>query len=261
MILDAMVTAGGVPEPGDSLYEFSRGKSKALIEIAGKLMAQWVLDAISGSKSIERVVVVGVDSESGLTCAKPITFIPNQGGMLDNIRGAAHTLADQNPEGKHVLIVSSDIPTITSEMVDWAAEKVRPEDELVYNVIEKSVMEKRFPNSERTYTKLKNIQVCGGDMNPAAIHTILSETGFWEKLAAARKNPLKQASLIGFDLLLLMLLRALTLEGASKRASKNLRLQARAILCPYAEIGMDIDKVHHLEVVRHDLEARSSRLR
>ncbi|MGH2582644.1 MAG: nucleotidyltransferase family protein [Anaerolineales bacterium] len=253
-----MVTAGGVPEPGDSLYEFTQGKSKALLEIAGKPMAQWVLDAISGSKSVARVVVAGVDADSGLTCAKPVTFIPNQGGMLDNIRGAARTLADQNPKGEHVLIVSSDIPTITSEMVDWAAEQVRPQDDMVYSLIERSVMEKRFPNSQRTYTKLKGIHVCGGDMNPAAMHTILSETGIWEKLAAARKNPLKQASLIGFDLLFLMLLRALTLEEAAKRASKNLGLRARAILCPYAEIGMDVDKLHHLDVVRRDLEARAS---
>jgi hypothetical protein len=85
---------------------------------------------------------------------------------------------------------------------------------------------------------------------------ILSNTGPWEKLSAVRKKPIKQAALIGFDTLLLMVLRQLTIEDAARRASRSLGLRARAQLCPYAEIGMDVDKAHHLEVMRRFLEAR-----
>jgi hypothetical protein len=143
-------------------------------------------------------------------------------------------------------------------MVDWVSSQIRVgEDDLLYNVIERTVMEKRFPNSLRTFTKLKGMQVCGGDLTPAAMHTILSHGGPWEKLSDARKSPLKQAALVGLDTLILLLLRQITVESAAKRASKNLGLRARGVLCPYAEIGMDVDKAHHLEVVRHDLEART----
>ena len=97
MSFDALVTAGGVPQPGDSLYEFSQGRSKALIDVAGKPMVQWVLDALSGAKRIGRVVIVGLDESAGLSCKKPISYLPNQGGMLDNIRGGAHKIAELNP--------------------------------------------------------------------------------------------------------------------------------------------------------------------
>ena len=253
-----MVTAGGVPEPGESLYEFTQGESKALIDVAGKPMVQWVLDALSGAKSVGRVVIVGLEEGSGLACKKPLVYIPNQGGMLDNIRAAAKKIIEINPSAEFTLIVSSDIPTITAEMVDWVADQVRPgQDDIVYNVIERSVMEARFPNSRRTFTKLKGMEVCGGDLTPSALNIILSNTGFWEKLAAARKNPLKQAALVGFDLLFLALIRALTLEDAARRASKNLGLRGRGVVCPYPEIGMDVDKIHHLEIVRRDLERRA----
>ncbi len=257
MTLDALILAGGVPQPGESLYEFSQGRSKALIDVAGKPMVQWVLDALSGAKSIGRAVIVGLDESSGLRCEKALSYLPNQGGMLDNIRAGARKIAELDPKAGYALIVSSDIPTISAEMVDWVCAQVRPGDEALYNVIERSVMDRRFPNSKRTFTKLKGMEVCGGDMNPASVPLILSHTGPWEKIAAARKSPLKQASLIGFDTLLLFLLRTLTLEQAAARVSKRLGLRARGVICPYAEVGMDVDKAHHLEIVQRELAARA----
>ena len=44
--MDAIVTAGGIPQPEDPLYTFSNGNAKALIDVAGKPMVQWVLDAL-----------------------------------------------------------------------------------------------------------------------------------------------------------------------------------------------------------------------
>lgn len=259
MKIDAMVTAGGIPQPGEHLYEFSRGGSKALIDVAGKPMVQWVLDALGGSKSVNNVVIVGLEVKSGVKCKKPLNFLPNQGGMLENIRRAAEKIAELNPGAKHVLIVSSDIPTITPEMVDWVVDSLQPGDDLGYTVIERAIMETRFPNSQRSFTRLKGIEICGGDMNLASMQAILAENGIWDKLADARKNALKQAALVGFDLLLLVLLRRLDLDAAARRASRNLGINGHAILCPYAEIGMDVDKAHHLETVRRNLASRTQK--
>jgi len=255
--MDAMITAGGVPEPGEPLYAYSQGQSKALIDVAGKPMIQWILDALSGARSIKNVLIVGLDGSEGLTCKKRLHYLPNQGSMLGNILGAAHELAAMNPGQEHVLIVSSDIPAINSQMVDWVVDQIKPEDDIVFNVIERSVMETRFPGSNRTYTKLKGIEVCGGDMNAVSLRTILDERSIWQQISDARKNPLKQAALVGFDTLLALLFRRVDIEGAARLASKNLGVNGRGVLCPFAEVGMDVDKDHQLEVVARDLAARS----
>jgi hypothetical protein len=117
-------------------------------------------------------------------------------------------------------------------------------------------MEARFPGSARTFTKLKGIQLCGGDMNIASLHALLSEGGFWQKMADARKSPLRQAALVGFDTLLVVLLRLETMDQVAARVCRNLGIQGRGLLCPYPELAMDVDKDHHLEVVRRDLESR-----
>ena len=255
--MDAVVTAGGTPQPDELLYPFTLGKPKALIEICGKPMVQWVLDALSDSAKVENVILIGLTEESGVTCSKPLTFIPNKVSMIANLLAGINKVLEINPSAARALLVSSDIPGITSEMVDWEVETTTQTDvDLCYNVVKREVMEARYPGSKRTYTKLKGMQVCGGDMN--VVHTSVASmnTDIWEKLIASRKNPLKQASIIGFDTLLLALLGIISLDEAVKKATARLHMTGKAIICPYAEIGMDVDKPVQLERMRVDLKSR-----
>ena len=254
-MIDAVVIAGGIPGPDEPLYPYTQGQPKALLDIAGKPMAQWVLDALSGSSQVRRVIIVGLDASSGLTCAKLVTFQPSQGGMLENILFGIDQVLSQDPAAQRALLVSSDIPGIRSEMVDWVVTNAaQTDDDLYYHVITQDVMEKRYPGSRRTYTQLKDAVICGGDMNVIASRAVKKSREKWVKLIAARKNPLKQAAIIGVDTLLLMALKALTLDGAVKKVSQRLGLIGRAVLCPYAEVGMDVDKPAQLELMRADLE-------
>jgi len=258
--MDALVTAGGTPAPGEPLYEVAEGRPKALIDIAGKAMAQWVLDALGGASRVDRVVLVGVSPDSGLTCAKPTEFVPNQGNMLSNIKaGMDHTLK-ANTGAHHVLVVSSDIPGITSEMVDWTVDTtMQTNDDLYYAVIERATMESRYPGSKRSYVRLKDVEVCGGDMNVLRT-TLAGNEALWERLVAARKNAMKQAALVGLDILFLVLIGQLSLHSAESRISKRLKLRGRVVLSPFAEIGMDVDKPFQLELMRLDLASRRSSL-
>ena len=255
--MDAIVTAGGIPEPEDLLYPYTQGNPKAMLDICGKPMIQWVLDALSGAERVDNVVVMGLQAESGVTCAKPLTFMPSQGGMLDNIRNGVLKVLEINPQAQLVLLVSSDIPAITSEIVDWAVNAALETDEDVYyNLITREVMEARYPTSKRSYVHLKDADVCGGDMNVVHSRMVTENDAIWEKIIASRKNAFKQAALLGYDTLLLLLLRMITLEGAVKKVTKRLDLKGRAILSPYAEVGMDVDKPHQLEIMRADLAKR-----
>jgi GTP:adenosylcobinamide-phosphate guanylyltransferase len=255
--MDAIVTAGGIPQPGEPLYEHTQGNSKALLDVSGKPMIQWVLDALCEAKEIDRIIIMGLDEDSGVTCTKIAHYMPNQGSMLENIRAGMIQLKQLNPAAHHALVVSSDIPTITSAMVDWVVTTcMQTDNDVYYNLIERSLMEKRFPGSKRTYTHLKDVEVCGGDMNVIRTMTGTSDDDFFEGLIAARKSVFKQAKLIGIGTLILFLLRQLTLQDAIKRVAKRLNMTGQAILCPYAEIGMDVDKPFQLELVRADLAAR-----
>ena len=252
--MDAVVTAGGIPQPDELLYPFTLGKPKALLDICGKPMVQWVLDALGGAKQVEHVILIGLTQESGVTCSKPLIFIPNKISMIENILGGINKVLEINPIATRVLLVSSDIPGITSEMVDWEVETTLQTDvDLCYNVVKREIMEARYPSSRRTYTKIKGMQVCGADMNVVRTSVASMNTEIWEKLIASRKNPLKQAAIIGFDTLFLTLLGVISLDTAVTKATSRLHMTGQAIICPYAEVGMDVDKPNQLEIMRTDL--------
>lgn len=256
--MDALIAAGGIPKPDDHLYPQTRGKSKALMEIAGKPMAQWVLDALSAAATIERVVIVGLDADSGVSCSKPLAFVPNQGSMLLNVRTGVKEVTRINPQAVYTLVVSSDIPAITNEMVDWSVNtSLETAHDIYYSVVTKEVMDARFPDSRRSFIRLKDMSVCGGDMHMVRTSVVTGRDEFWNNLLDARKNAFKQAALVGYDTLFLLLLRRLTIEKMVKTVAKRLGLKGRALISPYAEVAMDVDKPYQLELLHTDLEYRS----
>jgi hypothetical protein len=116
-------------------------------------------------------------------------------------------------------------------------------------------METRFPNSHRTYTKLKDMQICGADMNIAHVTMATEHLDMWEELIGNRKSPLKQAATIGFGTLFLLAAGQLTLADAVERVMKRIGIRGRPIVWEHAEPCMDVDKPHQLEIMRVDLAA------
>jgi GTP:adenosylcobinamide-phosphate guanylyltransferase len=252
--MDAIVTAGGIPQPEDPLYSYSHGDSKAMIDVAGKPMIQWVLDALGEARNVDNVIVIGLSPKSGVTCKKPLYFISNQGRMLANVVAGVNKSLELRKDTDYVLLVSSDIPALKPEMVDWLVETcMQTKDDIYYGICRKEIMEKRFPNSRRTYTHLKDMDVCGGDINMAHVRMATEHLDMWEQLIGNRKSPLRQAKIIGVSTLFALFTRRLTLDDAIRRVCERIGIKGRAIDWPYAEPCMDVDKPHQLELLREDL--------
>jgi molybdopterin-guanine dinucleotide biosynthesis protein A len=258
-MMDAFVIAGGVSQPGEPLYPYTAGSIKALLDISGKPMIQWVLDALEHAKLIDRVIIVGMQPQADLHCAKLWGYLPDHGSILENIRAGVKKVCELNPTAEFVAVVSSDIPTICPEHVDWVVQSALQiyDGDIFYNVITREVMEKRFPGSNRSFISLQDMDVCGGDLNIVRTSAVSGNDDVWIKIIEARKNALKQAALIGFDTLFLLLLHRLTLKSAVARISRRIKLVGQALVCPYAEIGMDVDKPHQLAIVRADISGLS----
>lgn len=252
--MHAIITAGGCPKPDEPLYPYTRGGYKNLLDIAGKPMVQWVLDALSGSTSVENAVVVGLPPDTPLHYARTLSIIPTRDDLVENILAGLDEVLRLDPAARSSLLVSGDVPGITPQMIDWLTAKIENLDyDLVYLVIEQSIMEKRFPSSNRSYARLKDLTVCGGDVMALSNDMARNPSAKTRALVAARKSVVKQASIIGFDMVTLLLLRQLTLAKAVEIISRRLQFKGIAIVSPYAEMGMDVDKPHQLEIMRADL--------
>jgi len=250
--MDAIVLAGGIPQPDDPLYVYSKGDAKALIDVAGKPMVQWVLDALGEATKVDSIIAVGLSPKSTLTSKKPMHYISNQGGMLDNIVAGINQAVELNDQTKYVMVVSADIPAIKPAMVDWMINTaMTTRDDMYYGVCPRIVMEKRFRGANRTYQKFKDMEVCGGDMN--VVHVRLAGPQFrdtWERFIGSRKSPLRQATILGLGFAYRLRSGQLTLEEAAQTASERLRIKIRTPIWSRAEPAMDVDKPHQLLILR-----------
>jgi hypothetical protein len=250
----AVVTAGSRPASDEPLFELTQGGYKAMLAINGKPMIQWVLDALNHAQSVSQIVVVGLPLYSNLNCDRPLTHVEDHGGLVENVCAGLREAGRLMPGESHSLLLSCDIPTITGEMVDWVAAQIgtNPVD-IIYPVISRKVMEDRFPGSKRTYLHLKDIEVCGGDVMAVRNRIASEDNPLWRRIVDARKNPLRQAALFGYDTLFMVALRQYTLEEAGRSISKRMGIQGRPVLSPFADIGMDIDKPQQLQLVLSDM--------
>ncbi|WP_420630689.1 nucleotidyltransferase family protein [Candidatus Leptofilum sp.] len=255
--INCVVLAGGLPEPDDPLYEMTQGKSKALLDMNGRTMLERVVDALQSSQSIGEVVVVGLGDDLGMTFQRPVNHTPDYGSMLKNALGGIAKMRELYPETNLVMVSSADIPTLTPEIVDDFIENCAPYDKgMVYNFVDKPTLEARFPNSNRTYVKLKDGLIAGGDLT--LIQADLSDTNrdVWEALTNARKHAWQLARVVGFRFLFKFLLSQLSFADIEDAAFRITGRPCRVMLNPHAEIAMDADKPAQVELLRADIKSR-----
>lgn len=255
--MDVIVMAGGRLGPDDPLYAITGMTNKVLLPIAGKPMIQYVVDALAGSPEVEHFVIVGLTAKECSDLGVPATYLPAQHSLFDNTVAGIKKLWEIKPIARLAILSTADIPLLTTEMVNWFIQTCTETDhDVYYTAVERSVMERRFPEARRTFVPLRGGAYCGGDIFMARTDLVYSNQALIDKLMEARKSFWKQVRLLGLKVLVQFALRRLTVADAERHASKALNVRGRAIITPYAEMGMDVDKPHQLEIVRAELEGR-----
>lgn len=231
------------------LREVSPAPNEALVEINGKPMVQYVIDALEKSKEVSRIVIVSPPGEvEPHVTGRNLEFVPSRNHIVDNTLEALKVL----PGDEEFLIVSCDVPLITGEIIDDLIALCRQKPaELYYPICEKGTAESRFPHMKRTYVTLREGVFTGGNI-------FLCHPRIAEKVAAKmreflnyRKDPLKMVGLLGWWFTIrYLLLKNLTLKELEQKVSDLLGIKGAVVICPWPEVGVDVDKPSDLELIR-----------
>jgi len=174
--------------------------------------------------------------------------VANSGsGIMENIESGLNGL----PEAKRVLLVTSDIPMLTSRAVDDFLDLCGDmSGDLYYPVIKKQVVEEKFPSTRRTYVRMKEDVFTGGNLfliNPAVFKKC-AKNG--KKIITLRKSPLRLCRLLGLGFVIKFLLRTLSLREAQAKVSQLLGgIRGIVVVSAFPEVGVDVDKPGDLELV------------
>ncbi|MER3483166.1 MAG: acylneuraminate cytidylyltransferase [Meiothermus sp.] len=231
--MEAIVLAGG--KPSDPLAKAFGVASKTLIPYKGRPLVEYTLEALAQSG----LDVVFVGPKANLY-PSPKQALPDRGGIVENLEAGVGAAA-----GEKVLVATGDMPFLTPEAVRWVLGNA-PQAGFVYCVIRKDDVERRFPGMRRTYARVRGGQFTGGNIALIDKKLFYSALPLLKRALALRKQPLALAQMIGFGTLLRVILGQADIPSLEARVSQILGVPARALITPYAEVGVDLDKEEDL---------------
>ena len=237
--MDAIVLAGG---PLDDIARLQPGvPNKAFVPIGGVTLAGRVLRALRGAREIGRIVVVAPPSLAGHPdLANADELRPDGVRISESLRSG---LAGFAPD-EGLLVVASDMPVLTPEAVDDFVARLRALDaDVVYGCVERNAHLRRFPDVPHTWARMRDGTYCGGGIVGIKPRALPLLERFIERLGAARKHPFRLASLFGWDMLARFAVGRLSIAAAEARASKILGAPVRALVSPYPETAVNVDRV------------------
>lgn len=254
--MDSIIVAGGNVPEDDPLFAYTKGRPKSLLQINGLSMLEYVYAAHAEAKQVDRIYVSGLEPADieGLRLPPDVPTIPDQGSLVNNLFVSLNRLLEENPGAETVLLCSADVPLLTGAVVDAYLGNCRPFDCVAYyNLVTRETIEARFPGSGRTYVRLRDCAVAGGDMTLVQTRILDTNPEFWEAVVDARKHAWKLARLVGLRPLLKLLFRRLSIADIEQLAARIVDAPVRVLTSPYPELAMDVDKPAQVELLRRSL--------
>lgn len=253
MQYDAVVLAGG--ESSGELRKIAPYDNEALIIIGKYPMIYYIYHALRQSALVDRIVVSGpVDSlRSLLPRDDRLYFVPGGENAVASFTQAVDFLKEQGI-GENLLILPADIPFITAEAIDdFIGRSQETEAEFYYSITRREVNEEKFPGVKRTYVKLQDGVFTGGNLFILRSQAIDRVLDLACQLVQRRKNPIAMGKLFGLGLVFKYLFGRLSIAMVEKRFQEMMGIRGRAIISPYAEVGVDVDKPSDLELAHRYL--------
>lgn len=227
---------------------------EAMIDLAGRPMAARVLDALAAAHGVRGGAVVG---PAPLEAYLPPGFerVEPVGDSVANLRAG---LGRRPPWAGRTLVVTSDIPLLTSAMVDdFLARCGDGELDVYFPVVRREVAEARFPGVRRTYVRLRDGAYTGGNLFLVRPEVLVGSADGGDDLLARmvrwRKAPWRMAVALGPALVWGAVVGRWDLARVEREAARRLGVRGRAVVTEHAEVGVDVDKPSDLALCREVL--------
>ncbi len=250
--VNAVILAGG-----GSIHDRSapdEGLNKALVGIGSRRMVNYVVNALRKSPGIAGIVLVGPESlRENFGESQGLLFAAAGASPLRSFAAGVAVLDGLPDRGgtDWVLACTGDIPFLTPEAVADFLDRCRRRDaDVYYPIIPREAAEEKFPGVKRTYVRLQEGSFTGGNLFLANRRIIDECLPRAEEFIRLRKKPAALAGLVGFGILLKYLFGRLRLQEAEQRVSSLFGIRGAAVITPYSEIGVDVDKPSDLELAR-----------
>jgi len=257
-MMTAIVLAGQRPG-GDPLAEHFGLRFKALVEVAGQPMLAWVGASLAARSDVRQIIILA--QQPGALLDHPATrWLGEETRVVlrdcgDSISEAISSTLHTMPAAYPFLLTTADNVLLDDAMIDQFVERSAGAD-LAVALVERRTLEASYPSNRRTWLPFRGGAYSGANLfwlgSPAALDAL----AVWRRVEQQRKRARVVLRAFGWGLALLVAFRRLTLDQAITRAGRRLGLTARAVVLPFAEACIDVDKPGDHQLAEDILRAR-----
>ncbi len=251
--------------PNDPMAAAFKAKHKCLIEINGTAMLIRVVQALDAVPEVQSCAV-SIDNFDVLRSVSELNArISGENlSLFKSSTSAPQSVVSAIEQMDHpfpLLVTTADHALLTPAMVVSFCHHARKLDcDIAVGVATRSEIERVDTTVKRTYFKFRDGDLSGCNLYYLKSEKALNAVRFWHQVDRIRKKPWALARTFGFGTLIKYLAGILTLEAALKRASVLLDAQTRAVILPYGEAAIDVDKPADHELVSRLLQQREKNL-
>jgi GTP:adenosylcobinamide-phosphate guanylyltransferase len=259
----ALVLAGS-RGPDDPVAKAAGLTHKCLVLVAGVPMAARVVEALAACPAVGRIAIALEDPAlvDALPALRPLVA---SGRCALLATAATPSLSvqralDELPQPLPLLVTTGDHPLLTPAIVEHFAAAARETGaDLVAGLTPAAAIRKAYPDTQRTYLRFRDERYSGANLFAVLRPEGQRAVAFWRRVEQERKRPWRLVRAFGWRPLLAYLLGRLTLDDAMARASSIVGARIAAVVLPFAEAAIDVDKPADLELVERILARQHQR--
>ncbi len=243
--MNALILAG--KQNGSKLEINNELNNKALLLINEIPLVEYVVNALIEAKEIQNIVVVGPEYDLAPFIEKKVNkILEATESIIKNIEIGLDYFKDDYK----ILVLTSDIPLITGEIIDRFIKKCEQYDAFFYYpIITKEIILQKYPQTIRSYATLKEGIFCGGNMAIFARPLFEKNRDLLNELYEKRKDLKKYVGLLGLKFMVKYLLKSLSIEEIEERAAEIIGYPAKGIIIEDPEVMIDLDKLSDYELI------------
>lgn len=250
----AIVLAGS--RPGRDLFAEQFGNDiKALIAVGGEPMVRRPVRALLASRNVSEVVVLS-QAPDRIAAVIPgswrVAMRQSRGTIAETMLEICNDPAIRWP----LLVTTADHALLDTAIVDEFCQGAAGAD-LAVGVVEKDVLMRRFPNSERTWLKFRGGAYTGANLFALRSAKVTPAIELWRSVEQDRKKGWRVIASVGPLLLLGALLRLLSIDNVLARLGRKLGLTIKAVRLSNPVAGVDVDKPVDHTLVEDILSGRA----
>lgn len=250
----AIVLAGQRPGT-DPLAAHFGCATKALIPLAGEPMLLRPVRALLASPGIQRVIVLGQQRDllaQALDGIERIEVRESRGTIAETVLAVCADPATPWP----LLVTTADHALLDPAMIGQFIQGAKDAD-IALGVVERSPLERRLPQTKRTWVALGREAVTGANLFVLASPNVASGVELWRSVEQDRKKAWRLIALLGPFWLGMAMMRMVGLDDLMARLGSRLALRIRAVRLTDPLAGVDVDSVADHALAEAILEGRA----